>query len=254
MGKASSDVIYVHYLRVTLNGTKPPIWRRVAVRSNITLGELHEVIQIVMGWTDGHLHQFILRDKKPRPQRQTPPKTTVIVEKKVIDLPGGRKGYLISTKPHDDSVISIPAKPAPWFDTGARCFVTKVTPWGDPTEMEGEDENAVTLGEVCPKIKSKLIYEYDFGDGWEHTIEVQKIVAPELDVEYPVCLSGKKACPPEDCGGVWGYYELLETIADPKHEEHEDMLEWLGGEFDPDTFNLKEVNVILAEWRGDIGR
>jgi hypothetical protein len=68
-------------------------------------------------------------------------------------------------------------------------------------------------------------------------------------VEYPVCLAGKKACPPEDCGGVWGYYELLETIADPKHEDREEMLEWLGGEFDPDAFDLKEVNAMLAEWR-----
>jgi len=216
----------IFQIRITLNDTKPPIWRRVAVMSNITLGQLHEVIQIVMGWTDSHLHQFILRDKKLKPTPQE-----------------------IARRYREDAMDDI------FLDRvgGQRFFVTKTTLWGDPTEMEGEDENAVTLGKVCPKVKSKLIYEYDFGDGWEHTIEVQKIVEPEPGVKYPVCLAGKKACPPEDCGGVWGYYELLEVIADPKHEDRGEMLEWLGGEFDPDAFDLEEVNAILAEWRKQVG-
>jgi hypothetical protein len=182
----------IYVIRVTLNGSKPPIWRKLAVPSNIVLSELHEVIQIAMGWTDSHLHQF----KK-----------------------------------------------------GNEYFVTKETPWGDPTDMEGEDEDAVTLADACPKVKSSLIYEYDFGDGWEHTIEVQKIIDPEPGVKYPVCLGGKKACPPEDCGGIWGYYELLKTIADPDADDHEDMVEWLGGDFDADAFDLEEVNAILADWR-----
>jgi len=211
-------------LRVTLNETKPPIWRRVAVPSDITLGKLHEVIQIVMGWTDDHLHQFILRDKKlkPTPEEIARRYREDAMDETFLDRVGGQ-----------------------------RFFVTKTTP--SPTEMEGEDENAVTLGEVCPKVKSKLIYEYDFGDGWEHTVEVQKIIEPETSVEYPVCLAGKKACPPEDCGGVWGYYEMLEAIADPNHEQHEDIVEWLGDEFDPDAFDLKEVNAMLAEWREQVG-
>ncbi|MCK4626638.1 MAG: plasmid pRiA4b ORF-3 family protein [Phycisphaerae bacterium] len=213
----------IHQIRITLNGTKPSIWRRVAVAADITLGQLHEVIQIVMGWTDSHLHHFILRDKKLKP---TPQEMAKRFQQDAWD-----EDFLGRMR-------------------GERYFVTKVTPWGEPTEMEGEDENAVTLGEVCPKVKSKLIYEYDFGDGWEHVIEVQKIVEPEDGVEYPVCLAGKKACPPEDCGGVWGYYELLETIADHEHEQHEEMLEWLGGEFDPDAFDLEEVNTVLARWRG----
>ncbi len=191
----------IYEVRITLRGSKPPIWRRVATPSDITLGQLHEVIQIAMGWTDSHMHQFILPAKAG----------------------GGR--------------------------LGAQYFVTKVTPWGDPTEMEGEDENVVTLAEVCRRVKSKLIYEYDFGDGWEHIIEVQKIVEPAPGVKYPVCLAGKKSCPPEDCGGVWGYYNLLHTVSDPKREDHEEMVEWLGDGFDPDAFNLEAVNAILAKWR-----
>ncbi len=209
----------IHIIRVTLNGSKPPIWRKLTVPSDIVLGELHEVIQIAMGWTNSHLHRFDQRVKISKDERIRLWQKDSWTPREWARLHGGRK------------------------------FVTKVTPWGEPTEMEGEDEEAVTLGEVCPKVKNSLIYEYDFGDGWEHAIEVQKIIEPEPGVQYPVCLGGKKACPPEDCGGICGYYELLETISDPEADDHDDMLEWLGGDFDPDAFNLDEVNATLAEWR-----
>jgi len=87
----------------------------------------------------------------------------------------------------------------------------------------------------------KSDYTYDFGDNWEHKIELERILPREKRVKYPVCVKGKRACPPEDCGGVWGYEELLEAIKDPKHEQHEEMLEWIGGEFDPEHFDVKEV-------------
>jgi hypothetical protein len=90
-----------------------------------------------------------------------------------------------------------------------------------------------------------LRYEYDFGDSWEHELLVEKILPPEPGVRYPLCLKGKGACPPEDVGGVWGYDSFLEAIADPKHPEHDDMLEWVGGEFDPEAFDLDEVNEAL---------
>jgi len=211
-------------VRITLNRTRPPIWRRVAVLPDITLGELHEVIQIVMGWTDSHLHHFVLHDKALKPSQQ-------------------EMARRLQQNAWDQVFVD--------RMSGRRVFAPKVTPWGEQTELEGEDEDAVTLIEVCPKVKGKgkLIYEYDFGDGWEHVIEVQKIAQPEPGVEYPVLLAGKKARPPEDCGGVWGYYELLEAVADPDHEQHEERLEWLGEGFDPDAFDLQEVNAILAKWR-----
>jgi hypothetical protein len=194
----------------------------MAVPSSIVLGELHEVIQIAMGWTNSHLHQFRLRDKGLKPSAQ-------------------EMARRFQQDEWDDEFLG--------RMRGERYFVAKVTSWGDPSDMEGEDEADFTLGELCPNVKSKLIYEYDFGDGWQHTIEVQKIIEPEPGVEYPVCLAGRKACPPEDCGGIWGYYELLETIADPNAGDHDDMVEWLGSGFDPDAFDLEEVNAVLAEWR-----
>jgi hypothetical protein len=81
------------------------------------------------------------------------------------------------------------------------------------------------------------------------SIEVVKIGPPAEGVNYPVCLKGKLACPPEDCGGIWGYYEMLEVLEDPKHERHEELVEWIGGDFDPEQFDLDEINAELAELR-----
>jgi len=87
----------------------------------------------------------------------------------------------------------------------------------------------------------RAVYVYDFGDNWEHEIVLEKILPREEGVDYPVCVGGRRACPPEDCGGVWGYEEFLEAIADPDHELHDEMLEWVGGEFDPERFDPEEV-------------
>lgn len=84
-------------------------------------------------------------------------------------------------------------------------------------------------------------YIYDFGDGWEHTVKLEKILPRENGVNYPICIGGKRACPPEDYGGIWGYEQLLDIVSDKNHEEHEEMMEWLGGEFDPEHFDVEEV-------------
>jgi hypothetical protein len=114
---------------------------------------------------------------------------------------------------------------------------------------EMKDVRGVTLSQVVPSEGPRFMYEYDFGDGWEHDIRVEKILTPEPNAKYPICIAGERACPPEDCGGVWGYEELLEIIQDPNHEDHEDMLDWLGGEFDPEAFDLELVNRELRSIR-----
>ncbi|MEX0643126.1 MAG: plasmid pRiA4b ORF-3 family protein [Pirellulales bacterium] len=210
-----------YHLRIALRDTKPPIWRRVAVPSNITLGQLHEVIQIAMGWSNSHLHQFMLQDKS------------------LINRDPDVIARLTEEGRYDEIFTAT---------RGIRVFVPGNDPFGDELDMEGEDEDAVTLAEVCPKVKSKLTYEYDFGDGWEHTVEVQKIVEPKSDSAPPVCLTGKKACPPEDCGGVFGYYHMLEVAADPEHEDHDAVVEWLGEDFDADAFDIDEANDMLRDW------
>ena len=116
----------------------------------------------------------------------------------------------------------------------------------DDVLLHSEDE--FTLRQLLRRAGSRFLYEYDFGDGWIHNVVIEKIVAPEPDTEYPVCLSGKRACPPEDVGGVYGYEAFLEALADPDHEEHENYLEWVGGEFDPEAFDIDEINGLLADY------
>ena len=98
------------------------------------------------------------------------------------------------------------------------------------------NERTTYLYRVLGKVGAKTLYTYDFGDGWEHAIVVEKVLPPEPEVPYPVCVGGKLQGPPEDCGGIPGYYNLLEAVRDPAHPEHEDLLDWVGGEFDPDAF------------------
>ncbi|MFW6195289.1 MAG: plasmid pRiA4b ORF-3 family protein [Chloroflexota bacterium] len=96
------------------------------------------------------------------------------------------------------------------------------------------------------KVGDTFTYEYDFGDSWEHEILVEQESIPHPEVSYPVCVAGERACPPEDCGGPMGFEDLLEAISDPRHEEHEDMLVWIGYDFDPSAFDIGEANARLA--------
>lgn len=112
--------------------------------------------------------------------------------------------------------------------------------------LEMEDESQYKLSQLLKNEKDTLVYEYDFGDSWEHKILLEKILPHDNKKTLPICIKGKRACPPEDCGGIWGYQELLETLSDPKNPDYEDMLEWLGGEFDLEAFDLDEINRNLS--------
>ena len=176
----------VFQLKITLNHIKPPIWRRVLVDSDIKLPDLHKIIQTVMGWTNSHLHQFII----------------------------GNRYYSL---PDDESFC------------------------------EAVDYRRIKLDSLFNTPKSKFIYEYDFGDGWEHSIVIEKILPREKNTYYPICIDGKRSCPPEDCGGTFGYENLITIINNPEHEEYDEMMEWLGDYFDPKEFNIDEVNEFLRE-------
>jgi len=182
----------VHQLKITLRGVKPPVWRRIEVASDISLGELSGVLEAAMGWYGGHLHAF--------------------------DANGTRYG-------------------------------THSQDW----ESLGLDEDKYRLATVLSAIGSKMRFDYDFGDGWEHDVVVEAINLVEADILYPRCLTGKRSCPPEDCGGPWGYANLLEAIADPKHPDHEDLQEWLPLDFDPTHFDLVETETDMRTPRPSFG-
>jgi pRiA4b ORF-3-like protein len=111
--------------------------------------------------------------------------------------------------------------------------------------IEMLNEKQYTVADLAPVAKKKFIYEYDFGDSWEHEILVEKVLSPDPAIKHPVCLAGANACPPEDCGGIPGYYQLLAALADPKHEQHHEMKEWVGGEWDASLFDLEATNACL---------
>lgn len=108
-----------------------------------------------------------------------------------------------------------------------------------------EDFNKLRIFERVSKHFSlentDALYWYDFGDDWNHKVTLEKIIPADPKHTYPRCIAGKRACPPEDSGGVWGFYEMLNVLEDPEHEEHEDLLEWLGDAYDPEHFDPKEV-------------
>ena len=125
-------------------------------------------------------------------------------------------------------------------------------PRQDSAEAEGGpaglDESRVTLQQLAPRVKNTLVYEYDFGDSWEHRITVEKILPPApTAATVAQCLAGARACPPEDCGGVGGYDNLLKIIKNPKHAEHASIMEWLGAGFDPEAYDADEANTYLRK-------
>ena len=135
-----------------------------------------------------------------------------------------------------------------WYDSHLHQFIVGETYYGVPSREDlskVKDEKKVRLDQVLSGPGRKMVYEYDFGDGWEHSLVLERVLEPERGVRYPRCIGGARACPPEDCGGVGGYANFLQAISDPGHEEHDEYLEWIGGEFDPEEFDLEEFDTAL---------
>ena len=109
-----------------------------------------------------------------------------------------------------------------------------------------KDETTVTLAEVAP-VDTSFTYTYDLGDNWNHTIAVDAIEDGARD-EIPSCLDGARSRPPEDCGGSWGYGNLLEVLRNPKHDEYAELREWAGLDFDPEYFDTRAVNAAFEAW------
>jgi hypothetical protein len=175
----------IYQLKVTLLRTSPPIWRRLLVPSDITLSKLHDLLQLTMGWTDSHLHEFLFRGQRYGP-----------------------------THPERGVTRAI-------------------------------DEGKVRLNQLLARVGAKIVYTYDFGDGWEHGIVLEKALPVDPNMAYPLCTGGARACPPEDCGGIGGFYGLLESLQNPRHPQHEELLEWVGEDYDPEKFSIEAINRIL---------
>jgi hypothetical protein len=123
------------------------------------------------------------------------------------------------------------------------CYVEEI----DPDFNFGVEinYNKTRIADLLIAVNDKIEYEYDFGDSWRHEILLEKILEYDSAIEYPICTGGKNNCPPEDCGGVYGYQNLVKIMKDPKHPEHKNMLEWVGSSFDPEYFDIDETNEAL---------
>jgi hypothetical protein len=177
-------------VKIVLNETNPPIWRRLLIPATITFFDLHHIFQIGMGWTNSHLFEFKVGDY------------TI--------------GYI------DDQ-----------FE-----------------ESEGiADANEVTLETLLMKEGTQFSYLYDFGDHWQHTVIVEKLLKKEEGKIYPICREGSLRSPPEDCGSIPGFYNLLEILKDKKHPEYKETKTWLGRGYDPEKFDLEKVNKELPKFK-----
>ena len=185
----------IYQLRIFLRYTKPPVWRRVLVRPSMRLDALHHLIQMVMGWEDGHLHMF----RK------------------------GGQNYSI---------------PSPWDDDFRMP--------GMPRDLDARNHQ---VGQLLKREKDWMSYIYDFGDSWHHKVTLQKILPYARSVRVPACTGGRRRCPPEDCGGIPGFYGMLQALSDPADPNHEHMMEWLGEPFDPEDFSHEEVDATVAKVR-----
>ncbi len=179
----------VFQIKVALTGIAPLIWRRIQT-PDCTLDELHDLLQVAMGWEFEHSYRFII---------------------------GGVE--------YADSEME--------------------------SEEDVQDACDTRLSEILPaqNRRPRFHYEYDSGDQWMHLLIVEERFPPEPGVKYPTCVAGQRACPPEDSGGSWGYPDVLEAISDPDHRDHDEMLEWVGGEFDPERFDRESVNKQLRRIR-----
>jgi hypothetical protein len=171
--------VEVYVIKVTLLGTSPPVWRRILVPREITLRNLHRTLQTVMGWTDSHLHQFVVQRQRISDRRS-------------------RVGAKVA------------------------------------------NENKTRLGELIGTAGARLLYEYDFGDGWQHELLLEEVLLGDESFRQ-LCVAGDRNCPPEDCGGSTGFSELLKALQDFTHPEHDDIREWVG-DFVPESFSADDIN------------
>jgi len=177
-------------LKIKLQQTEPVICRQIQVSHNTSFFELHNIIQITMGWQNYHLFEFR----------------------------------------YDDYIISLPNPDSFDFDN------VKII-----------DCREIALAQILTEELETILYVYDFGDGWRHEITVEKFIPKATKTKYPICIAGEMQCPPEDCGGVHGFHEMLTVLQSKKHNQKQEYFEWLGHEFIPSEFDLTGINKQLSK-------
>jgi Plasmid pRiA4b ORF-3-like protein len=191
----------VYQLKVALRGISPLIWRRLLVHADTSLADLHHILQLVIGWTNSHLHRFLIHGKE----------------------------YGIA------------------YDAGLGF---------------DDDPKQIRVADFRFRLRERFLYEYDFSDNWQHDIRVERIVAADPRRTYPVCIGGKRATPPEECGGAevylarwrhWKYDLLCHRLQDGVEDERDFVTDdedeaTHETSYDPDYFDRRQVNAQLRRW------
>lgn len=168
---------------------------------------------------------------------------------KHLDPPVWRK-VLVDPDIRLDALHEIIQVAMGWEDAHLHAFHNKGRTFMiDPEDDFGESDSELdfTLRDLAPHVGDHIEYEYDFGDGWQHEIKVTGVLEFGSRMQVPSVIEGENACPPEDCGGVWGYLDMLKAFSDSHHPEHDEVVDWLGEEFDPLVFDLEAANTLLGE-------
>ena len=188
-------------LKISLNGSVPPIWRELAVKSCISFAELHHTIQLSMPWANYHLFEF--------------------------NSEGYRIGYVFDDEIEDG-------------------FNTKNL----------LDADTTLLSDILSDVGETLLYKYDMGDNWEHTIELQAFTDADPSIQYPFCMDGAMACPPDDCLGIHHFNYILDILNDKSHPEYKSIRTYLPKNYNPALFDirmtnkkLKGIKSYIANWR-----
>jgi pRiA4b ORF-3-like protein len=141
------------------------------------------------------------------------------------------------------------------FDIGRAHYGIRDPEWDPEIGIEVRSARIARLGRVVPSERTVFWYKYDFGDGWEIRLVVERILPPQQGERYPVCLGGERAGPHEDSGGIPGHAQVVKVLRDPTHPEHEEMRTWAGPDYEPERFDLAGANTKLARFRASsVGR
>ncbi|MBI4739621.1 plasmid pRiA4b ORF-3 family protein [Candidatus Woesearchaeota archaeon] len=216
-------------MKINLEGITPKIWRRFLVKDNITFQELHSIIQVVMGWDNYHMFEFHIND---------------------VCISADEEGHNLaesSFKKLYQSPEFIKMLEQTKLKNGSASL--NVNKLNKILKEQEQNKKTVTyklkskINTLIHSEKQKFDYLYDFGDNWEHMLIIEKILDSADAPFIPFCLGGERACPPEDCGSVPGYYELQKIKKNKNHKEYKERIaEWLGEDFDFEHFDLDETN------------
>jgi hypothetical protein len=216
-------------LKISLEGIKPRIWRRFLVEENISFRKFHEIIQRVMGWEDYHLYEFRVGGE-------------IITSREEGFNPAEGALKKIASSPQFLKMIEQIdlKKGSATLDVNK---LNKILKCAEKSKARPKYDMSTKIGSLVNKEGAEFHYVYDFGDNWEHILTIEKIFDDSNVQKMPVCLEGERACPPEDCGSIYGYYELQKIKKNKKHPEYQErIIDWLGEDFDFELFDIGLIN------------